>query len=166
MIAQIIRDLEDKNVFNRLALDNIGRWAILRPLAVVVSLLLVLYGLYRLVRAHHGGEPTPAPVAVKVAEQASELPVAVRRQRFLLEERNCHEAARELARLCFEGAGGARPSAPPRLPRGGPKLQRQAERLWRLAYGDEPEPVSPAELARLSLVMARVRAALADGRRE
>jgi hypothetical protein len=163
-IDLLLRKAEEENLFNRLILDHIPRERILRYLFLGASVLLVLYVLFRLVRAHHRGE-TPAPlVAVSVGQQnAEQLPLVAMRTEAAVREGNCYEAARGLARLVFEGAEGERPAAPPRVLHGDRQLRRAVERLWRLAYGTTPTPVAAAEFAALPALASRVRAGLEDG---
>src|SRR5207248_1822382 len=88
-----------------------------------------------------------------------------RRRHAAAGEGQCGEAARDLARLCFEGPAGAvgePPAAPPRVVRGGRRLRRDVERLWRLAYGEGAGPVAAAEFPGLLAALALV-ALLAAG---
>jgi hypothetical protein len=163
-ISGIVRGLEEENFFNRLLLDNVPRALLLRYLFLGASGLLLFYGLHRLIRAHHRGETAAPRLDAKVEQQASaEVPLVARRNDAALREGNCYEAARDLARLCFEGEGGEPPAAPPVVQRGGRRLRREVERLWRLAYGGTPTPVAPAEFAALVAQAARVQAALDGG---
>jgi hypothetical protein len=163
-ISGIVRGLEDENFFNRLLLDNVRRARLLRYLFLGASGLLLFYGLHRLIRAHHRGETAAPRLAAKVEQQANvEVPLVARRNEAALREGNCYEAARDLARLCFEGEGGQPPAAPPVVQRGGRRLRREVGRLWRLAYGGTPTPVAPAEFAALVAQAARVQAALDGG---
>jgi hypothetical protein len=163
-ITRMVRDLEEENFFNRLLLDNVPRARLLRYLFLGASGLLLFYGLHRLIRAHHRGETAAPRLAAKVQDQAgAEVPLVARRNDAALREGNCYEAARDLARLCFEGEGGEPPAAPPRVRRGGRRLRREVERLWRLAYGGTPTPVAPAEFAALVAQAARVQAAVESG---
>ena len=163
-ISGIVRGLEDENFFNRLLLDNVPRARLLRYLFLGASGLLLFYGLHRLIRAHHRGETAAPRLTTKVDQQAgAEAPLVARRNDAALREGNCYEAARDLARLCFEGEGGEPPAAPPVAQRGGRRLRRDVERLWRLAYGGTPTPVAPAEFAALVAQAERVQAALDGG---
>jgi hypothetical protein len=163
-ITRMVRDLEDENFFNRLLLDNVPRERLLRYLFLGASGLLLFYGLHRLIRAHHRGETAAPRVAVNVEKQTGDVaPLVARRNAAALREGNCYEAARDLARLCFEGAGGEPPAAPPVVLRGGRRLRREAGRLWRLAYGGTPTPVAPAEFDALLAQAERERDALEDG---
>jgi hypothetical protein len=164
MINAGLRWIEEENLLNRLIQEHVDRDELMKWLLVGCSGLLGLYGLRRLVRAHHRGDPKVPLVAVRVAEDTSPQPAIARRRQAIVEEHNCWEAARDLARLCFEGhsAAGSSPQAPPLPVRKSRRWQRDVERLWRLAYG-EPLPVSPGQFAVLVAMMARVRAALDDG---
>jgi hypothetical protein len=164
VVGRMLRVVEEENLFNRFILANVPRERILRFLFLGASGLLLLYGLFRLVRAHHRGETAAPMVAALVAQQAeAELPPVALRNEAAVREGNCYEAARDVARLCFEGEGSEAPADPPRVVRGGRQLRRDVEQLWRLAYDATPTPVSPAEFAGLATVAARVRAALDDG---
>ncbi len=163
-VGNILHGLEKENFFNRLVLDNVPRDRLLRYLFLGGSGVLLFYGMSRLVRAHHRGEASVPHVAAKVEQQtAVDLPLVARRQAAVLREGNCYEAARDLARLCFEGDSGDSPPARPVVLRGGRRLRRDVERLWRLAYGATPMTVSPAEFTHLSAQAARVQAALHQG---
>ncbi len=162
VVNRALRAMEEENLFNRLLLDNVGRERVLRVLLVGASVLLAFCGLYRLVRAHHRGEPAGPLVAVRVGQDETGVPLAVRRHRAQVVENNFAEAARDLARLCFEESAGARPAAPPTVVRGGRRLRRLVARLWRVAYG-EPEPVSARRFEGVAVAAGQVRAALADG---
>jgi len=159
-----LRKLEEEDAFNQLIQDNVPHEQLLKWLLLGVSGLLGLYGFGRLVRAQLRGEIKVPLVAARVAQDASEQPAVARRQEAAVEHGNCWEAARDLARLCFEGhaAAAQQPPTPPVPVRRNRRLQREVERLWRVAYG-EPLPVSPAAFAVLVPMMARVRAALDDG---
>jgi hypothetical protein len=163
-ISGIVRGLEDENFFNRLLLDNVPRERLLHYLFLGASGLLLFYGLHRLIRAHHRGETAAPRVAVSVEKHTGDVtPLVARRNAAALREGNCYEAARDLARLCFEGEGGEPPAAPPAVRRGGRRLRREVARLWRLAYGGTPTPVAPAEFDALLAQAERVRDALEDG---
>src|SRR5207302_1952972 len=127
--------------------------------------LLVIGGLYRLARAYHRTESPPPLVSAKVEKASSNLPAVARRHRAAQAEGHCGEAARDLARHCFEGAAapGDAPRGPPAVVRGGRRLRREVERLWRLAYDDDPPPVAASEFPGLLAALARVRDALHDG---
>jgi hypothetical protein len=159
-LGKLVRGLEEANVVNGAILSNVPRGRILRHLFLAASGWLLAYGLIRLVRAHQRTEPAPR-VAAKVEKQAAagDLPLVARRTESVAREGNCYEAARDLARLCFEGDSGEPPETPPAVV-GGRGLRREVERLWRLAYGATPTPVSPREFAALAATVARVRAAL------
>jgi hypothetical protein len=93
------------------------------------------------------------------------------RHRALLGRGNLWEPARSLTRQWFEEAGaaprGETASGPPLRAAGTwwrrRRLDRKVRRLWRVAYGARPVPVSPQEFARLLTNLEEVKAALADG---
>jgi hypothetical protein len=158
-VGKLVRGLEEANVFNAAILEGVPRGLILRYLFLVVSGWVLAYGLGRLVRAHHRAEPV-SRVAAKVERRADpDLPLVARRTEASARAGNCYEAARDLARLCFEGDSGEPSPTPPAVV-GGRRLRREVERLWRLAYGATPTPVSPKEFAALAAAVGRVRAAL------
>jgi hypothetical protein len=160
IISKMLRGLEEVNFFNAVLLEGVPRTVILRYLLLAASGWLLVYGLFRLVRAHHR-TGTAARVAARVEKVvAPGLPLLTRRAEAVAGAGNCYEAARDLARLAFEGETGEPPAAPPAVLRGGRRLHREVERLWRLAYGATPTPVSPQEFASLAAMVARVRAAL------
>ncbi len=165
IVNHVLRGLEEENFFNRLILDNVPRERILRGLFLSVSGMLLLYGLVRLVRVHHRAEVAAPLVAAGAARQTEQPPTVVRRRHAAVQEGHCGEAARDLARLCFEGPGaaGERPEAPPQVVHGGRRLRRDVERLWRLAYGEAPPPVTAGEFPGVLAALARVRTALDDG---
>jgi hypothetical protein len=163
-ISGILRGLEEENFFNKLVTDNVPKERLLRYLFLGGSGLLLLIALARLVRAHHHGETAAPNVAAKVEKAAaSDLPLVARRRAAALEAGNFYEAARDLARLCFEGEHGEPPAAPPAVVGGGRRLRRDIARLWRLAYGATPVPVSSAEFAALTALAAHVRGVLEGG---
>src|SRR5262249_43923391 len=142
VISKALRRLENENQFNRLILDNVERERIVRGLVVGLTVLLGVYGLFRLVRAHHRGEPAAPLVAGRVGGGEAPLPAATRRRQAQIVEGNYWEAARALARLCFEGEGAAPPpDGPPVVAHGPRRLRRLVGRLWQLAYGG-PQRVS------------------------
>jgi hypothetical protein len=164
-ISGILRGLEEENFFNRLVLDNVPKERLMRYLFLGGSAVLLLFALARLVRAHHHGETAAPNVAAKVEKAAaSDLPLVARRRAAALEAGNFYEAARDLARLCFEGEHGEPPAAPPAVVGGGRRLRRDLARLWRLAYGATPVAVSPREFAALTALAAHVRGVLEGGK--
>jgi hypothetical protein len=153
---------------------------VLSALAVLLTLGLLLFGLYRLLQARYRIEPGTPLLARCLQQLAPAGTVLEQRQRAMLQQGNLWEAARDLARHCFEPAGSlpARAGKKPgpaghtmALPRilvtaGWQRrwvLQHQVRRLWQLAYGHSTRRVSPREFARLVGWCRDVRAALADG---
>jgi hypothetical protein len=135
--------------------------------------LLLLYGLVRLAKARHRGELAAFPLAVAVGRLAPARTALQQRHQDMLRAGSVWEAARALARQCFEAAGippGAPGEPPPQVTAAGGwwerwRLRRQVRRLWQLAYGRAPVRVSASEFMRLAAEMERVKVALAGGTR-
>jgi hypothetical protein len=166
-----IQQMEQQNAFNEVLLNLMPFDQFWVGLVVLLSALLAIYGLYRLVRARHRIEAA-APLLERVlAGSPAARSLMEQRHLALLGRGNLWEPARALARECFAAAGvtaaDIRPT-PPRLRVAGGWWRRRAlgrlvRRLWHLAYGSRPVPVSPQEFARLPREVAEVRAALASG---
>jgi hypothetical protein len=182
---RILTELESKNIFNRLILDQVSLERVLQVLFVVLSLGLVAYGLARLRRARHRPEPA-APLAVRGMPLRSPfLSVVAQRHQALVAEGNVWEAARALARQFFDSAAGLRPQgpspgapyhgrvaaavgAPPQVVlsgdgRGDRPLADQVRHLWHLAYDAVPTRVSPRQLEEIIAQLDAVKAALRRG---
>jgi hypothetical protein len=171
-VDKLLRGLEEEGFFDRLVLALFSRDRILAALLLVASVGLLLYGARRLVRARHRIETAvPLTASGQLAAGDRDLPVMTQRYRDVVWAGNLWEAARALARSCFDPATDGLPGRPaPALPvavAGGWRqrwtLARQVRRVWELAYGPRPVPVSPSQFARLGAVVQSVRAALADG---
>jgi hypothetical protein len=92
------------------------------------------------------------------------------RRRALLRSGNVWEMGHRLARECFESAGVALTSAsPPRVVKTqGSRWQRwrvnrRVARVWRLARGDTPTPLSPAALQHRLHEIEELKTGLANG---
>jgi hypothetical protein len=168
VVNKILHGLEEENFFNRLLVTLIGRDRILRIVLLFLSAGLLVFGLNRLMRARHRTERgvPPLPDGGQVGER--ELPVMHLRERDMVRGGNLWEAARGLARSCFDrepwltdGAG------PPQVLVAGwwrrQRLTRKVQQLWELAYGRTPIPVPPRKFARIAAAVDEVRAALASG---
>jgi hypothetical protein len=170
VLNNVLHGLEKENRFNQLLLEVAGAPAYFRWLLLWLTALLLLWGLRRLFLARHFLEVRLPLVARKAALALAAPGVAVQRREGLLRGGNLWEAARDLARECFEahavpGAGSPRP--PAFVVRGGwgqrRRLARLLRRLWDVAYGPVPRPVAPPELARLRDDAGRMRTALGEG---
>jgi hypothetical protein len=175
MINNLIRDLEDENFFNLLALDVADRddpdrakVKLLRVLLLAGLVLLTGYGWSRYRRARYRRDATVPLVEARLAQTAAEaVPPVVKRDRLTLRGGDFREAARTLARLCFEESpGGRRAARPPQVVgagRAGDTLAGAVDRLWELAYGTTVEPLSANAFAGLVDLVARVQEALRRG---
>ena len=168
VVNKILHGLEEENFFNRLLVSLVGRDRILRMVLLFLSAGLLVFGISRLMRARHRMERGVPLLSEGALAAGSELPVMRLRERDVVRAGNLWEAARGLARSCFDkepwlghGAG------PPRVIVAGwwrrQRLNRHVQRLWELAYGPAPIPVPPRKFARIAAAVAEVRAALASG---
>lgn len=164
--------LERENRFNETLLGLMPFEQVWAGLVVLASGVLAVYGFYRLTRARHRVEAAAPLLEAVLARNPPAPSLMAERHRALLGRGNLWEPARALARQCFEAAGLAPPAdgrpAHPRLRVSGGWWRRRAlgrvvRRLWHLAYGTRPAPVSPREFARLPGQVEEVRAALASG---
>lgn len=166
VMNDLLRGLEEENQFNRFLLEGLGRSRIVQIVFVLLSVALIGYGLRRLAVGRHRVELALPLVDRSVACRLEGPPVLAQRRAELLRQGNLWEAARALARQCFEkpGVPGGNPTAMPALVlKGGCwqrwKLRRQCRWLWDLAYGAEAVPVSRRRLARVRAAAEHVGAA-------
>jgi hypothetical protein len=102
-------------------------------------------------------------------EHEPKAPLLDQRRRALLRSGNVWEMGHRLARECFESAGVAPTGAAPRvvMARGSRwqrwRVNRRVARLWRLARGDAPKPLSPAALQHRLREIDELKTALANG---
>jgi hypothetical protein len=166
-----LQNMERDNLFNKVVLDFMPFDRFWAAVVVLLSIALAVYGLYRLVRSWYRVEAAAPLLDALVAKQPPARSLMAERHRALLGRGNLWEPARALARQCFEAAGAAPAGGRPALPGvqvAGSWWRRRAlgravRRLWHLAYGPRPVPVSPREFARLPDEVERVKAALASG---
>jgi hypothetical protein len=166
-----LQKLEQENAFNDLLLSVVPFDQLWLALVLLVTGLLAVYGLYRLAGARHRVDAGAPLLEALLARQPAARSLMEQRHQALLGRGNLWEPARALARQGFEAAGlapAAGRSVPPRVVATGGWWRRRARsralrRLWQLAYGDRPVPVSRAEFARLPRRVEEVRAALASG---
>jgi hypothetical protein len=168
VVNKLLRGLEEENFFNRLLVALIGRDRLLRIVLLFLSAGLLVFGLSRLVRARYRPERGVPLLAGGVRPAESDSPLMLQRERELVQGGNLWEAARGLARSCFDKEPWqGQADQPPRIIVAGwwrhQRLARQVRQLWELAYGRMPLPVSPRMLARIAASVDEVRAALADG---
>jgi hypothetical protein len=175
-VNQILTELERKDIFNRLILDQVRLERILQVLFSALSLGLVAYGLIRFQRARHRPEPAP-PLARGLVPQGPAWSLVAQRHQELLSDGNVWEVARALARQFFDSVAGTPPhSAVPAAD--GPSLPSiilsgdgsressladQVRRLWNLAYGAAPTRVSPRQLDELIAQLEALQTALSRG---
>ncbi|MFN4259305.1 MAG: DUF4350 domain-containing protein [Gemmataceae bacterium] len=167
----LLNTLQERDVFHRMLFENatprqINRW--LRNLFVLATLVLVIYGLVRVLRGRFHPEKQLPPLAVHLAQASPSAAFVRQRQQELLSRGNLWEAARDLARHCFTQAPPAPPDQPPRVTTRGNwwqrwRRRRLVARLWRLAWDDQPQPISPRAFARLARRVRGLQSALAAG---
>jgi len=168
IINKIVRGLEEENFFNRLLANYLD--PIKRTLVLLLSGLLLVYGLARLLRARQPIEPGVPLLAGGTLPAQAELPVMNQRYRDVVRGGNLWEAARDLARSCFDKVGepwhGHAARVPPMVVAVGwrrrLRLARKVRHLWELAHG-QPLPVLPGQFARVAADVREVQAALAAG---
>jgi hypothetical protein len=185
IVNNVIVALEDENTFNRFIDDNIPLNKILSGLAVALTVALIIYGGYRLVRAGYQPE-THAPLFTQaVARSAPAVGILDQRQQHMLDDDNLWEPARDLARQCFATMGFDPEPASKRISRSRSagasdrpikpqftfagswwlrrKRQAALQRLWRLAYGSRPLPVSQRQFSQLMVQADDLRSAAHAG---
>jgi hypothetical protein len=172
VVNKLLRGLEEERFFDRLLLRIVPRDKLLSALVLLFSAGLLVYGVSLLLRARHQGEAAvPLVTATALAATDANLPLMIQRDRDVVRSGNLWEAARTLARSCFDQAGAASPGHPARVPpleiAGGwlqrRRLARQVRYLWQLAYSAAPVPVSPRQFVRMAGLVRAVRSALASG---
>ncbi len=125
-----------------------------RVAVLVGSVLLLLYGAYRIVTRGRYRRDTAVPLmAQAVGMNLSAGALQEQRHQALLRAGNLYDSARQIARQWF-GNGGLPPGPLPRIVvQGGwwqrRRVRRLIERLWALAYGAAPVAVSAGAYKRL-----------------
>ncbi len=178
---QLIAQVQQDDLFNRLILQHITFRGLVRGLVVIGTILLLVLGLYRLIRAGYHLEPNVPLVSRRVAQVVAAPAVVDQRHQALLRQGNLWEAARDLARACFAGfgivtaptaAGADRPwAAPAALPRvrittdwrRRRALRQTVYHLWRLAWSPRPRRISRRRFTQLVNQVEAVKAAVRDG---
>jgi hypothetical protein len=175
IIDNAIVGMERDNLFDRVLLDLIPGGtkeekvgSLLLVLTLFLTLLLVVYGFYRLTKARHQLDLWSPLFDKLVASQVPVPNVLEQRHQALLRKGNFWEPGRELARRAFAALSMSEDAAEPEIQVQGSWRQRWAlpprvRRLWRLAHGDVPVQVSAGQFAQLQHEVRAIEAALAAG---
>jgi len=176
-VNELITGLEKENVFNKLILEQFPSNGLSKILSVVVlslTIALVLFGFYRLAKSAHQVEAEVPLVSGHVAKVVPATAVVDQRREALLSEGNLWEAARDVARhgiagLGLESRALTPPPIPPRISVAAGWSERRSlmaalARLWELAYGRQPTPISRRQFSRLLSDVNELKAAVEDGR--
>jgi len=173
VLNRMIRDLEKENFFNRLLGEFVTRAGILRTALLLCSLVLVLYGGWRLIGARQRSEVAVPLVGANPASGEAQT-VLTQRRNAMTERGNFAEAAAGLVRGFFAEYAPLAARAPfthqSRVPfraEGGwfgrVLLMRQVNYLWGIATEDAGA-VSARQMQRLPPLLDHVAAALQQGR--
>jgi hypothetical protein len=175
-IDNTVAKLEDTDAFNRALLERIdglpgGRERILRSAVFLLTLAALLFLGYRFVWLARYRPELAVPLLSKaLREHEPSVSLLDQRRRALLRLGNVWEMGHRLARECFESAGVALTGAlPPRVlkAQGNPwqrwRINRRVARLWRLARGDAPMPLTPIALKHRMRELEELKTALANG---
>jgi hypothetical protein len=171
MINHVVSGIENRDdVHNFLRDHNVRRDPVLRYALLVVTVGLIGYGLFRLLRARQRMEPQMPLLEATLAQQAPDMPLVEQRHRAMLVDGNLWEAARDLARQCF-------PAAERRAPAEGTPgvvvtgswweqrtLRKQVQRLWQVAHADRPERITALQFSYLAVEAENVRTAYTQGK--
>jgi hypothetical protein len=172
VVEQLVARLENQDFFNRLLLHYVPLPAIVKYGSLVLTGVLVGYGLYRLAKASHRFEVLAPRVAAEVTRLVPGTTLMEQRHQTMLREGNLWEAARDVGRHAFAEMGlrpapGETPISPQITITNGGRLDRVLRRailrLWELAYDDRPHRVSRGEFARLVAQVDDIKAALDEG---
>jgi hypothetical protein len=175
-IDKTIAKLEDTDAFNRALLERIdglpgGRERILRSAVFLLTWAALLFLGYRFLwRARYRPELAVPLLSKALREDEPNVSLLDQRRRALLRLGNVWEMGHRLARECFESAGVALTVAsPPRVVKAQGNLwqrwriNRRVARLWHLARGDAPTPLSPVALKHRLRELEELKIALANG---
>lgn len=166
---QLIAQVQQDDLFNRLILEHVSFRKLFRGLVVIGTILLLVFGLYRLIRAGYHLEPNVPLVSRRVAQVVAAPAVVDQRHQALLRQGNLWEAARDLARACFAGFGITPAAAAlPRVRidtdwRRRRALRRTVYQLWRLAWSPRPRRISRRRFRQLVNQVEAVKAAVRNG---
>jgi hypothetical protein len=163
VVEKILGRLEEEGFFDKLFDSS--------KILLLISGALLVYGVNRLLRARHRRQTNLPLLPEGLARADAQLAPMTQRHRDLVWAGNLWEAARALARSCFDHVGEpwqAHPAQPPVLEIAGGWarrlwLGRQVRSLWKLAHGPEAGPLSPRQYAQVAARVHEVQAALADG---
>ncbi len=187
-----LAEREDEDFFNRKVTGFLGRRGLTEGylahvVIVLLTLLLLALGVWRLLRSRGFRSETALPLLAEALQEGQAGGSAFRsarqagpaagpslleqRQQELLEYGNLWENARQVSREVFLSAGltePANPSRPPKIRTEGGfwqrwQRQRQVLRLWRLAFDPRPCRVRPRDWPGLLAELDRLQADLANG---
>lgn len=175
-IDKTIAKLEASDSLNRALLEQIeslpgGYSRVLRYVVYLLTLAASLFLAYLFLwRSRHRMELAVPVLEKTLRDHEPRASLLDQRRRAQLRLGNVWEMGHCLARECFESAGAALTSASlprVRVMKGGRwqrwRIKRRVFRLWRLARGDAPTPLSPIALQRLSRELEQLKTALANG---
>jgi hypothetical protein len=172
-VDRAVARAEANNAHNHWLLDALARRRVHPPdlarIALVVgALLLLLYGVYRVGARGRYQHDTAVPLVAQAV--GAGLPGATlqeQRHQALLRAGNLYDSARQVARQWFRSAGVPDGRAPRVAAQGGwwraRRLRRSVERLWALAHGPAPLPVSARAYRRLLAELEELDEELASG---
>jgi hypothetical protein len=169
-LDKALMTLEERDAFDRFLLNLTPKERLLQIALVALSIGLVGYGMYRLVRARHRIDEAVPLFALGLAQAEPGKNITELRAESTLAGGNLWEASQALAAAFFASI------APPGQPFSGPPIAlvrgsaargrswtRLLGRLWDLAQQTVPSRVSPRRFRRLLADLESVKAALADG---
>ncbi len=175
-LDKTIARLEENDSFNRALLEHIdemsgGRERVLRTAVYLLTLVAFLFLGYRFLwRTRHRPELAVPLLSKTLREHEPKAPLLDQRRHALLRSGNVWEMGHRLAQECFESAGISltSPSPPHVVMRQGSRWQRwrvhrRIARLWRLARGKSPKPLSLAALQQRQREIEELKTALANG---
>jgi hypothetical protein len=175
LVNEAIVGLERQNAFNTLLLQVAGGpRPILRTLAFLLTLGLLLFGLYRFLHSRYRPEARVPRLPAQLSTLAPAVPTVERRHQAVIAQGNLAEAARELAHQAFASLGlsPAPDVSPPAVAVTGSRWERfrgrrrarEVRDLWNLAARGPRRRISPAALQRLSQSLHDLLAAVAAGK--
>jgi hypothetical protein len=167
LFNQVLVEMERENIFNKTLLQLVPHRALMRTLLLLLTVGLLVVGVYRFLNAKFRTDLRPAAAP---AAAAPAVPQLERRHQALLARGNVAEAARELAYQSLAELGPApEPGAPPpRVEVAGSWWERvvwvrRVRRLWALAAGGAGR-VTPAALKALPAALRELHDAAAAGK--
>ncbi len=168
----VITAAEREDLFNRYILEALGERRVLRMWLIGLTAALLIYGVFRLMRAGYQAESKVPLVTRSIAQLQPAASVVDRRHQQSVSDGNFYEAARELAVAALTEVGYdpalARTWEKPTVRVDGNWWNRQTlshrvHQLWKLAYDDQTRPVSRRQLAALLVHVDEVRRAARRG---